>query len=172
MVHVGKYSIHGCFGRAYKNHRRSSRSSLSRCFCIQTGSACGTARRLQVVEPMVGPVVRKLRYSLDTFNGGWCVKTSPGWWFETFVDLLGGGFKKKIFCPYLWKWSNFDQYFSNGLVQPPTIVTHDLPASSSRDPDENSPNWTVTFFGPKKKATKMGPLTRSRLEEPWCMWWF
>ena len=42
-------------------------------------------------------------------------------------------------------------------------ITHDLPASSIRDPDE-FPKWT-SLFRPKKMATKMGPLTRSRLEE-------
>ena len=88
--------------------------------------------RLQVVEPMVGPVVRKLRSSLDTFHGGWCVKTSPGWWFETFVDLLGGGFKYLLFSslpvemiqfwPIFFKWigstTNYSHPWSTSFFKP------------------------------------------------------
>ena len=44
--------------------------------------------------------------------------------------VLVGGFKYVLFWP-LRKWSNLTNYFSNGLVQPPTSILPDNTCSSS-----------------------------------------
>ena len=50
--------------------------------------------------------------STRCFNLFWYISSPPRWWFHVFF----------IFTSIWGRWTHFDSYFSNGLVQPPTTV--------------------------------------------------
>ena len=62
----------------------------------------------------------------DIFRGGFYPLKKAGcqgrgrFLGSNIITSLGGGFKYCLFSSLFWEDSHFDEYFSNGLVQPPT----------------------------------------------------
>jgi len=126
-------------------------------FGISTGLPVGYLQALSPVEPTRLGIIHCGTMILDS-------KTGDAEGFKKTVafsgnQILGGGFKHFIFSTRIpGEMIHFDEYFSNGLVQPPTRIA-DSPKKKSpllENPEKVILNWNVYFQSPPWLAKKCG----------------